>query len=235
MAAHTLHIDLPNAEHPGVWPWLVALLSGAMLIALTSQLLTSIPASLQLQARQQISDAGLDSVNAVSNGRDIHLVGSIDKDTSVAGLLNQLTSIDGVRIIRDELVRIDPEETALQQTQAFLQSLARIDTTAVAFRPGSNAFTAGSDSALRQIAALLRDNPDKRIRIEGHTDDTGPATVNLRLSQERAQAVARYLESQGVSTDQLIAKGYGSTQPIDDNATEEGRSRNRRIEISYVD
>ena len=77
-------------------------------------------------------------------------------------------------------------------------------------------------------------HPETRIRIEGHTDDTGPETVNLRISRERAQAVANYLANRGISDNRLIAKGYGSTQPIDNATTEAARSRNRRIEISYV-
>ncbi len=64
-----------------------------------------------------------------------------------------------------------------------------------------------------------------------HNSVTGQA----EQSGLRAQAVARYLESSNVSAAQLIAKGYGSTQPIADNATDSGRARNRRIEISYVD
>lgn len=235
MPAHTLHFELPDAERPSVWPWLIALLSGACLIVLVAQALTSIPASLLAQAQQQISAAGFDGMTVDVSGRDLELTGQIDQRLSVALLVKQLSDIDGVRIVRDSMTRFDPVETELQATRQFLQSLARIDTSAVAFQPGSNSFTPGSDTALNQIAELLRDNPGKRLRIEGHTDDTGPAAVNLRLSQERAEAVARYLEARNVSANQLIAKGYGSSQPIADNATETGRARNRRIEISYVD
>jgi outer membrane protein OmpA-like peptidoglycan-associated protein len=235
MSAHILHIDLPDATRPSVWPWLIALLSAASLIVVMSQELQSIPDKLQQQAQQLITTAALEDVSVVADGRDLQLVGSIDKSQSLAPLLETLSALDGVRIVRDDLARIDSAETALQRTQDFLRTLAGIHTSAVAFQPGSNSFTSGSDIVLTQIAQLLKDNPDKRIRIEGHTDDTGPASVNLRLSQERAEAVARYLQERDVSPDQLIAKGYGSTQPIDDNQTESGRARNRRIEISYVD
>ena len=77
--------------------------------------------------------------------------------------------------------------------------------------------------------------PETRLRIEGHTDNTGSEAANLRLSRERARAVASYLIARGISENRLIAKGYGSTQPIDDNSTDAGRGRNRRIEISYLD
>jgi len=235
MSAHTLHFNLPDAERPSVWPWLIALLCGAGLVVLVAKSLISIPASLLNQAQQKISAAGFDDMSVSANGRDLELTGSIDQRLSVALLLQQLEEIDGVRIVRDNMTHYDPVEVEREQTRQFLQNLSRIDTTVVAFQQGSNSFTPGSDIALKQVAELLRSNPGKRLRIEGHTDNTGPAAVNLRLSQERAQAVVRYLEARNVSTNQLIAKGYGASQPIADNATESGRARNRRIEISYVD
>lgn len=235
MSAHSLHFELPDAERPSVWPWLIALLCAACLIVLVAQALGSIPATLQQQARELVDAAGFDEMAVSANGRDLTLDGSIDQRLSVAMLLRQLEEIDGVRIVRDNMTRFDPEAIRAEQTRDFLQQLARIDVSSVAFQPGSNRFTDGSDVALNRVAELMREHPDKRLRIEGHTDDTGPAAVNLRLSQERAQAVARYLEARNVSAQQLIAKGYGASQPIADNATEAGRARNRRIEISYVD
>ena len=235
MSAHTLHFNLPDAERPSIWPWLLALVAGACLVAIVALKLQSIPANLQRQAEQQLATSGLNEVTVTVDGRDVKLLGSIEKQVPVAPLIEQLASIDGVRIVRDDLSRFDAVEVNAQNTQMFLQTLSRIDLSAVSFQAGSNSIAGGSAEYLDQVAQLLKDNPDKRIRIEGHTDDTGPASVNLRLSQERALAVARYLESLNVSSAQLIAKGYGSTQPIADNATESGRARNRRIEISYVD
>ncbi len=235
MSAHTLHFNLPDAERPSIWPWLIALIGCVCLVVLVARSMTVIPASLLHQAQGKISAAGFDDMSVDVNGRDLELTGTIDQRLSVALLLEQLREIDGVRIVRDSMTRFDPVETELQQTRQFLQALARIDTTVVAFQQGSNSFTPGSDIALNQIAELLRNHPGKRLRIEGHTDNTGPDSVNLRLSQERAQAVVRYLEARNASPNQLIAKGYGATQPIADNTTEAGRARNRRIEISYVD
>ncbi len=235
MSAHTLHFNLPDAERPSVWPWLLALLAGACLIVVVAQKLQSIPANLQRQSEQQLAASGLNDLTVAVNGRDVSLLGSIEKQLSLAPLIQQLENLQGVRIVRDNVSRFDAVEVDTLKTQLFLQNLSRIDLSTVSFQAGSNSIAGGSSEALDQVAQLLKDNPDKRIRIEGHTDDTGPASVNLRLSQERAQAVARYLESSSVSAAQLIAKGYGSTQPIADNATESGRARNRRIEISYVD
>ncbi len=235
MSAHTLHFNLPEAERPSIWPWLLALLAGACLVIVVAQKLQTIPAKLQRQSEQQLAASGLNDLSVAVNGRDVSLLGSIDKQVSIAPLIQQLENLEGVRIVRDDVTRFDAVEVDTLKTQLFLQNLSRIDLSTVSFQAGSNSIADGSAAALDQVAQLLKGNPDKRIRIEGHTDDTGPASVNLRLSQERAQAVARYLESSNVSAAQLIAKGYGSTQPIADNATDSGRARNRRIEISYVD
>ncbi len=235
MSAHTLHFNLPDAERPSIWPWLIAALAGVGLIVVAAQELQSIPAKLQRQAEQQLAASGLSELSIAVNGRDVSLLGSIEKQLSVAPLIRQLENLDGVRIVRDSLSRFDAVEADAQKTQMFLQTLSRINLSTVTFQAGSNSIAGGSADALDQVAQLLQGNPEKRIRIEGHTDNTGPASVNLRLSQERAQAVSRYLESRNVSGAQLIAKGYGSTQPIADNTTESGRARNRRIEISYVD
>ena len=68
----------------------------------------------------------------------------------------------------------------------------------------------------------------------GHTDSRGSDSVNLRISQARADAVVTALLQRGVASDLLVAKGYGEDAPIADNATEEGRARNRRIEFQAI-
>ena len=73
--------------------------------------------------------------------------------------------------------------------------------------------------------------PDLGAIIEGHTDSTGSADFNLELSQRRASAVMGFLAGQGVPPEKLKAVGFGMQQPVADNATAEGRARNRRVEI----
>ena len=73
--------------------------------------------------------------------------------------------------------------------------------------------------------------PDLKFRIEGHTDNTGSKSVNDKLSQARADAVRKYLIDNGRNANNLTAVGYGSDNPIGDNATNEGRQANRRVEI----
>ncbi|RPH92696.1 MAG: OmpA family protein [Calditrichaeota bacterium] len=84
---------------------------------------------------------------------------------------------------------------------------------------------------LGQVAQSLIANPNARVLIVGHTDNTGSADFNLRLSFERAEAVKLYLIAMGVSEDRMMTEGRGSSEPVASNATEEGRSQNRRIEF----
>ncbi len=84
---------------------------------------------------------------------------------------------------------------------------------------------------LESLAQLLRDHPEVHIEVGGHTDNTGAADANLKLSAERAAAVKMRLMDLEVPAAQITARGYGLTQPLGDNATEEGRAQNRRTEL----
>ena len=85
--------------------------------------------------------------------------------------------------------------------------------------------------ALDELAESLLKSPEKGLEIIGHTDNVGSASVNLKLSQERANAVKKYLLSKGIEESRLVAIGKGMTEPIADNNTEEGRNKNRRVEF----
>ncbi len=91
-----------------------------------------------------------------------------------------------------------------------------------------------SQVELDKLVQLLNDNPTVRIQIEGHTDNIGKPADNLKLSQNRAVSVVRYLVSKGIVTSRLQPKGYGSTRPLSDNKTEEGRAQNRRTEVKVL-
>lgn len=81
---------------------------------------------------------------------------------------------------------------------------------------------------------LLKDVPTLKIELSGHTDNTGSATSNQSLSQDRAQAVVDYLVSKGIASNRLIARGYGSDRPVASNDSAEGRQENRRTEFEIV-
>jgi OOP family OmpA-OmpF porin len=84
---------------------------------------------------------------------------------------------------------------------------------------------------LREAVRTLKDNPDLRVVVEGHTDSVGSDAYNQRLSERRAEAVKRYLVAQGIEASRLSTHGYGESKPAASNDTAEGRARNRRVEI----
>ena len=87
-------------------------------------------------------------------------------------------------------------------------------------------------SELDKNVEALKAWGDVNIEVAGHTDSMGSDAYNMKLSQRRAEAVRNFLISRGVAADRLTAKGYGESQPVADNATEEGRFKNRRVELA---
>jgi outer membrane protein OmpA-like peptidoglycan-associated protein len=88
-----------------------------------------------------------------------------------------------------------------------------------------------SQSTIEEITKLLETYPDLKIRIEGHTDSTGEAAHNQTLSEKRAASVFGSLLARGIEQNRLVSQGFGASKPIADNKTEEGRAKNRRVEI----
>jgi outer membrane protein OmpA-like peptidoglycan-associated protein len=102
----------------------------------------------------------------------------------------------------------------------------------VEFQVNSAQIQPRSHSLLNQVALTIKANPDiEQLRIEGHTDDTGPRDNNVKLSKARAESVRRYLIGRGVNPQRLNAKGFGPDKPIIDEKTPEARAKNRRVEF----
>ena len=91
-----------------------------------------------------------------------------------------------------------------------------------------------SQVELDKLVQLMQDNPTLKIQIEGHTDNIGNAADNMKLSENRAKSVVNYLLGKNISVTRLIAKGFGTTNPIANNSTEEGRAQNRRTELKVI-
>jgi len=102
---------------------------------------------------------------------------------------------------------------------------------AVLFATGQSTLLPIARDRLSQVASALKDNPHGAILVEGHTDSIGSASSNEELSRQRAEAVRQYLVEQGVPAGRVRAVGLGSSRPIADNNTPEGRANNRRVEI----
>ena len=127
-------------------------------------------------------------------------------------------------------IDILPNE-AVASCEASMRTL--LTTAKVRFDTGSARIDDRSSDLLDSIAAAARECPG-RLRIEGHTDNTGSAFKNDELSGQRAEAVRAALVRRGLPVDRLVTEGYGSSQPAASNATAQGRAQNRRIEIRVV-
>jgi len=104
----------------------------------------------------------------------------------------------------------------------------------VSFASGSSVLNKNSIDDVRKLAQFLTEYPNAQVRIEGHSDSSGSATLNKRLSQQRADAVKQSLiEDFGISESRVSSQGFGIEQPIADNATAEGRAKNRRV-VAHV-
>ncbi|MGC4069901.1 MAG: carboxypeptidase regulatory-like domain-containing protein [Polyangiaceae bacterium] len=106
----------------------------------------------------------------------------------------------------------------------------------VNFAPDTATISADSQPIVQEIALILKEHPElTRVEIQGHTDNAGTPAYNKRLSQERAEAVRNALVSLGVETTRLTAVGYGQDKPIGPNTSDEGKARNRRVQIVVLE
>jgi outer membrane protein OmpA-like peptidoglycan-associated protein len=105
----------------------------------------------------------------------------------------------------------------------------------VLFDTGQSTLKAGADEQLGRLAQFMQTRPELAVRIEGFTDSIGSDTYNDELSQRRAEAVARAIESRGVAGSRIVAVGRGKSLPVASNDTAEGRQQNRRVDIVFSD
>jgi len=101
----------------------------------------------------------------------------------------------------------------------------------IEFDVGKGTIRKGSSDVLDQAAKILADYPDLKVEIAGHTDDTGAHDYNVKLSQERADAVKSYLASKGVGAERITTRGAGPDEPLGNEKTNSARQKNRRIEF----
>ena len=127
------------------------------------------------------------------------------------------------------------ELTSLKPGSSMKDLVAALNGSVINFGSGSAELPASGATFLQNAAADLKQMPaGYRLEIAGYTDNTGAAAVNVALSQRRADAVREALVKSGANADVLVAKGYGSADPIASNDTPDGRLRNRRIEYRFL-
>ncbi len=142
----------------------------------------------------------------------------VDRDSDGDGVIDRLDQCPGTRAgAKVDAVGCEVAEVITLRGVNFATNSARL--------------TPGSTKTLDAAAATLLKRGDVKTEVAGHTDDRGSAARNQTLSQQRAEAVVKYLISKGVNPANLTARGYGEDRPVADNKTEAGRAENRRVEL----
>lgn len=130
------------------------------------------------------------------------------------------------------------EQLQLGENIIALSSVAKgsvITLDHVLFHRGTANIIDGSEKELNLVVEVMNDNPDIKILLKGHTDNTGDPVKNVQLSEARVKAVKAYILSQGINAFRVTGKGYGGNEPIASNETEETRKLNRRVEFEVID
>lgn len=135
-----------------------------------------------------------------------------------------------IKELRESTAGTGVDVTETDGGQAILVNLPE----GVTFDVASYSLKPEFRATLTQIAQSMNQYPNSLIDVYGHTDSTGSDAYNQTLSENRARTVANYLSMQGVSASRIRSQGFGETMPIADNTTEDGRRRNRRVEIKIV-
>lgn len=188
--------------------------------------------------------AGLEALTELHNGSlavtaerivVTGVTGNPDAGNQITRLVTQrLGRADGVvlRVTYDE--RLDPvaQEPNPDRCERWVRDI--LAARKITFAPGSARLDSTSNAILDDLAEVLRNCGELPFEVAGHTDSQGRAETNMALSQSRAEAVLAALSTRGVLVASMTAQGYGPAQPIADNATEDGREANRRIEMTLV-
>jgi len=188
--------------------------------------------------------AGLESLASLSNGAlvvqpsflDIRgKTGSAEASAEVARILSaQLGEAENYAIAIEYVEALDPL-VALPTAEECVSGINEIlKSQKVTFEPGSADIDGAGSTTIDRIADVMEDCADFPMQIAGYTDSQGGETMNLNLSQQRAESVLAALQQRRVLTGNLNPKGFGEDSPIADNGTEAGREANRRIEFSLL-
>lgn len=167
----------------------------------------------------------LTSGKASWSGQTLAVNGSADAD-AVAAAREQFGAIGNESLQGEFNVR---SIIASQQCNTNFGEI--FDNAAIHFKSGSAIIDEGNDDLLARLAELARACPGK-LTVQGHTDSQGEAADNQVLSLARAMAVRDALASRGIEADRMVAKGFGESQPVENNDTSTGRAKNRRIAIT---
>ena len=167
------------------------------------------------------------------------VIGAIAGNTAVGAVIGGAVGAGTGAIIGKKMDKAKKEAEAVKSAQVEtitdangLEAIKVTFDSGILFATNKADLNATSKASLTQFAEVLKENRDMDIAIIGHTDNTGSDAINNPLSKNRAQSVSKFLKSQGVASAQIkTIDGQGSTNPVADNSTAEGRKQNRRVEV----
>lgn len=161
------------------------------------------------------------------NGENEKLYGAALSNRQI--LSGEATTPPGARPLVMELNRY--RNAGSGNVESSLRNKSRVTLTDVHFETGKADIMPDSETSLNSVLSSLKDHPDWKIRVEGFTDNVGSRDVNEKLSGDRAEAVASWLADHGIDRSRLSSKGYGESRPVRSNSNEDGRAKNRRVEL----
>jgi outer membrane protein OmpA-like peptidoglycan-associated protein len=168
-----------------------------------------------------VLDPGNDLIELASHREALIESGTDTIETDEVGYYMDILEARLTQQVRNKIVEIS------RSGDAFTLLIAGSD----AFDSNQSQLKPEAKAALGELSGVLEEYRDTRISIYGHTDDTGEAHYNQKLSERRALSVARFLLDAGIKPERIIVIGYGESRPRVENSSEENRARNRRIEM----
>lgn len=198
----------PPAPKKKIWPWIILIILFLLLFWLWRSCSTQTVQETAKKAGEQVSD----TMTALGKFFAKKLPNGVELNIPQFGVENKLIEF------------IDDANRPVDDKTWFTFDRLNFDTGKATLKPESQ-------EQLKNIAEILKAYPKVMIKLGGYTDNTGDPQANLRLSQQRAETVRGELVRLGVDAGRLKAEGYGQEHPVTDNSTEEGRAKNRRIDI----
>ena len=159
------------------------------------------------------------------------------RNKKTAALLNAkeealLKAQEEARLAKEQVLGLEQKYQELQELNAQMTSRGLVLTLGdVLFETGRASLMAGAKRSMHKLVDFLAENGERKVLIEGHTDNVGSSTYNIDLSLRRAESVANLLKERGIDASRIVTKGYGEQYPITGNNSAIGKQKNRRVEI----
>ena len=188
---------------------------------------SSIEEDIGMRVKAAVTEENLFWTSVEARGQSVVLTGAAPDHMALSRAGFVAAAVDGVSAVDNRIQVVGVGGTCQTQLDQYMAGQQ------VKFRTGTDEISDESLPLLKMLASVVR-SCGLRVEVAGHTDSEGDSGINEKMSQRRADAVVKYIARSGVDPSRLVARGYGETQPIADNETDEGRQTNRRIEFRVL-